>query len=140
MSSFSLYGIVLILGLALGGWGGHKATQLHYQHEIDLDKRKAQQQVDQANQRAENAATDWQAWAEVQRPKTVTITREVEREVSNDTECSARPLPAGLRDALTAAAAAGDDQRSPDSSMPAAPAARPEDLGRPGPGLRRDPG
>lgn len=120
---------------AAGGAASYKATSLYYEHEADLARVAAQAAVDEANQKATNAADDYEVWASLQRPKTITITREVEREVKADLDCSARALPDGLRNALTTAAADAD-QSDADGTVPAAPAPRFGDLGRPGPRLR----
>lgn len=130
---------ILISALAIfaaGGAASYKATSLYYEHEIDTAKSKAQKAVDDANQKAINAADDYEVWASLQRPRTITITREVEREVKADSDCSARALPDGLRDTLTAAAAADTDQPRADGAVPPAPGASAGDVGRFGPRLR----
>ena len=125
--NFTIAGIALAVATALGGYGGYKATRLHYEHVIDVAEKKAAADLATANQKAENAASDWEVWASLQRPKTVTVTREIEREVKADVDCSARPLPAGLRDALTRAGHA-DNPVVADAPVPAASAAGLGDL------------
>ena len=116
------YLLALLIGAALGGAGLWKATSLHYEHKIDLAAREARQLVDDADQRAVNAESDWTVWAALQRPKTITLTREVDREIQADTDCSAHNLPDELRDALTRVGAAAD-QPVVAGAVPAAPAA-----------------
>lgn len=115
------YLLVLLIGAALGGAGLWKAASLHYEHQIDVAAREAKRLVDAADQRAVNAEADWTVWAALQRPKTITLTREVDREIQADHDCSARALPDGLRDSLTRAGAAAD-QPVAAGSVPAAPA------------------
>ncbi len=116
------YLIALLLGVVIGGAGSWKATSMHYEHLASVAAREAQQKVDAANQRAENAASDWEVWASLQKPKTVTLIREVEREIAADSDCSTRALPDGLRDSLTRAGA-DHDQPVVADAVPAAPAA-----------------
>lgn len=134
--NFTIAGIALAVAAALGGYGGYKATRLHYEHVIDQAEKKSAAAVAAADQRAENAASDWEVWASIQRPKAVTITREVEREVKADPDCSQRALPDRLRDALTAAGSAAN-QPVADRAVPAPFAAGAFDLGRPRDGLFR---
>jgi hypothetical protein len=97
-----------------------------------------EQEAQDARRRVEHsqgAAITFEKVREAQRVRTVYITREVERAVQADTECSDRPLPPGLRDALTRAASDANTS-VPDSAVPSAPAASVADLGRLGDGLR----
>lgn len=55
---------------------------------------------DAAIDRGNKASADFEAWKATQRPKVITITKEVRNASQTDAVCSARPLPAGLRDAL----------------------------------------
>lgn len=124
----ALVAIALAVAAAAGGSGGWKLASMRYEHLADLAQRKAAADVAAANQRATNAADDYEVWASLQRPRTVTVTREVEREIKSDADCSTRPLPAGLRDALTRASADAD-QPVADRSLPAASAPGVGDLG-----------
>jgi hypothetical protein len=128
------YVLALLLGAASAGSAMWKLTSMHYEHVIDVRAREAAAKVGEANQRAINAADDYEVWASLQRPKTITITREVEREVKADTDCSPRALPPRLRDDLTAAAA-DTDQLVAAGPVPAASAPSAYDLGGRGPGL-----
>ena len=136
MMNLTIAGIALAVSAALGGWAGHHFTALHYQNLIGKQTREAQAKVDAADERALNAASDWEVWASIQRPKAITITREVERAAQDDPDCSQRALPPRLRDALTAAAAAAN-QPKPDGAVSPALAARPYELGPARDGLFR---
>ncbi len=130
-----LYPVMFALGLALGGTGGWRLTTMHYEHVIDVAAREAAAAVAAANIKAQGAAAGYETVRAAQRVRTITITREVEREVKADPDCSARALPDGLRDALTAASADAGEPIS-DSAVPAAVAASAGDVGRPGAGVR----
>lgn len=112
--------IALAAAAALGGLGSYKVTSLHYQHVIDQAAKKAQTDLDAANQRAQNAADDYEVWASLQRPKTITVTREINRAIQADMDCSRKPLPDSLRDALTAAGS-NDGQPIANRAVPAPP-------------------
>ena len=86
---------------------------------------------------AQNAATNYEKVKVQQRTNTVYLTREVERELKADVDCSARDIPAGLRDALYSAAT-GIDQPIPDLPLPAASAASAARVGGSGNRLRLD--
>lgn len=108
--------------LGAAGYAGHKLTADHYEgviakHQVEEDKALAD-----ANQKAANAAVDWQAWAEVQPAKIVFRDRKVADAFKADPVWAAASLPSGVRDQLTAAAA-GADPGQPDSAVPAAAAA-----------------
>lgn len=132
--SFTIGAIALAVAAAFGGMAGYKATSAHYEHVIAVEADKARQAVETANQQAQDAAGKYEAWKAAQRPKTITITREVARAVQADTDCSAKPLPDGLRAALAQAAA---DSNQPVAADPvsAASSATPFDLGANGAGL-----
>jgi hypothetical protein len=128
------------LALALGfgaGWRvqGWRATATAAEHE-----QQAAQDAARRFEHATAAAATYEVAREAQRVRTVTITREVQREVQADPDCSVRPMPDGLRSALEHASAAGADQPVAVGPVPAAPAASAGDLGGSGPGLRRPPG
>lgn len=101
---------------------------------LQLEARDAQRRSDKAI----DAAAGYEAAKDTQRPKTIIVTREVQRAVQSDLGCSVQPLPSGLRDALVRAARV--DQPGPDSAMPSASAAGAFDLGRSRAGLLRSVG
>lgn len=129
--------LILLVAAFLGGAAGAaKITSMHYLHVIDVAAQEAAAAVAEANTRAQGAAASYETTRAAQRVRTITITREVEREVKADPDCSARALPAGLRDALTAAAAADAGEPVADRAVPAAAAASAGFVGRFGAGLR----
>lgn len=132
--NFTIAAVALAVSAIAGGFASYKATSLHYEHKIDLAAKQAQVDIDAANQKAQNAADDWEVWQSIQKPKTITITREVSRAVQNDPDCSKRALPVGMRDALTKA---GQTNHQPiaDGALPAASSAGLGDLGRHSRGL-----
>lgn len=106
------------------------------------DRDRAQLEARDAHRRSDQAITaaaGYEAAKAALRPRTITITREIERAVQADPDCSSKPLPASLRDALTSAAR-GSDQPLATGSMPAASAAGAFDLGRLGARLRGNAG
>lgn len=128
--------LILALAAFLGGAAGAaKLTSMHYLHVIDVAAQEAAAAVAEANTRAQGAAASYEATRAAQRTRTVTITREVEREVKSDPDCSTRPLPGGLRDALTAATADAGEPVA-DSAVPATAAASAGHVGRSGAGVR----
>lgn len=128
--------LILLVAAFLGGAAGAaKITSMHYLHVIDVAAQEAAAAVAEANTRAQGAAASYETTRAAQRVRTITITREVEREVKADPDCSARALPAGLRDALTAAAADAGEPVA-DGAVPAAAAASTGLVGRLGAGLR----
>lgn len=122
-----------LAALAIGFSGGWKvATWRADANAVEVQR----QTVAEAARRFEHAtasAAAYEVQREAQRVRTITVTREVQREVLADADCSARALPDGLRDALTAAAADADQPRAA-GAVPAAPAASAGDVG--GSGLR----
>lgn len=115
-----------------GGWQvrGWKAS-----HD---DAGRIAQEAHDAKRRAEQsmgAAAGYEAAKAALRPRTIVVTREVEHAVQADPDCSSKPLPDSLRDALTRAGL-DPDRAVADSPMPAASATRVEDVGRSGTGLR----
>ncbi len=130
---------LLVLALILGAVPAWRLTAMHYEHVIDVAAREAAEAVAEANMNALASAAAYEEVRAKARVRTVTLTREIEREVRSDLDCSARPLPDGLRVALTNAAADAD-QPGAARAMPAASAASASDVGRSGPGLRRPPG
>jgi len=132
--------VAIALAIAAGaftsGWQVRAWKSSHDEAQrIELEARDAHRRADQAI----TAAAGYEAEKAAQRPRTIIVTREVARAVQADPDCSARPLPSGLRDALTRAAT-GDDQPIADGAVPAASAARDADVGRPRDRLLRDAG
>lgn len=109
-------------------------TKDHYEGVIAKEKVQAQQLVDAADKKAANAATDWQAWAEVQPAKIVYRNRKAADVFKAEPVWSAASIPAGVRNTLIAAAA-GAAASSPDSALPATGAASAADQSGSGPGL-----
>lgn len=114
-------GIALILVTLLGAW-----WMVH-----SLEARGAAQckaavaaAVESANARAQSAADDFAAWKLTHQPKTTTITKRVHDAIQADPDCSGKPLPAQLHDALSAAGQS-EDSRIPDGPVPSASAANP---------------
>lgn len=130
---------LLALALILGAVPAWKLTAMHYERVIDVAAREAAQAIADANLEALASAAAYEEVRAKARVRTVTLTREIEREVHSDPDCSARALPDGLRVALTNAAADAD-QPGAAHAVPAASAASTPDVGRSGPGLRRPPG
>ena len=109
-------------------------TRDHYLGVIAADKVAAVKLIDTANQKAENAAIDWQAWADVQPAKIVYRNRKVADALKADPVWAATPIPAGVRDQL-AASAPGEDPAVADSAVPAPSAASAPDQRGSGTGL-----
>ena len=127
----------IALAAALSGFmGGWKVRD--WQAGADTAQRLELEGRDAArrSEKAIGAAQSYENEKAIERPKVITRIREVTRAVQADPDCSGRPLPASLRDALTDAAASGN-QPVPAGAMPAASSAEPYDLGRPRDGLFR---
>lgn len=125
--------LAIAAGAFTGGWNVRAwKSSADDAERAELEARDAARRAD----RAIDAAAGYEAAKAVQRPRTIIVTREVARAVQADPDCAQRDLPPGLRDALTRAAT-GDDQPVADGAVPAAPAARAFDLGRPRDGLLR---
>jgi hypothetical protein len=119
--------------VSLGTW--NLATD-HYLAIAQAKQLETDKRVAAANQKAENAAIDWQAWAEVQPAKIVYRDRKVQDAFKAAPEWAATPLPDGVRNQL-AAAAPGADPDSAEGAMPAASAASAADQPGSGTGLSR---
>lgn len=127
-------GILALVVALIGGWVWQREKWT--QAGIEECQAKSLVLLNQANQKAQAAASDYEALKAQRRPKVITITREVASAVQADSDCSQRAIPASLRDALTRAGHP-DDTGQPDAAVPAASAANPYDLGSFGAGLRR---
>lgn len=130
-----------VLALAVGFGAGWRVQGWRAGAERAEAEQQAARDAAKRFEHASAAAAGYEAQREVQRVRTVTVTREVAREVQSDPDCSSRPVPDGLRLALERAAAAGAaDPALADLAVPPARAAAAADVGGSGPGLRRDPG
>lgn len=129
--NLAIAAIALIFAAVLGGAGSYKVTTLYWQHRISVEADKANVAINEANRKAEDAAGQYETWKAAQRPKTITIQREVVREVKADTDCSLRAIPDGLRSALVKSST-DSNQPDPSRGVPAASAASPYELGRVG--------
>jgi hypothetical protein len=123
--AYVLGAVLLLGGGASSSWW---FTSEHYQKLALEAERDARKQVDEANQKAINAEADWQVWAELQRPANVKNQRDLEHAIKTDLDCSARAVPASVRDPLIAA---GADAHQPGVAgpVPAPSAAGTFDLG-----------
>ena len=111
-------------------------TRDHYLGVIAADKVAVQKQVDAANLKADNAAIDWQAWAEVQPAKIVYRNRKVANAFKAEPVWAAASIPSAVRVLLDAPAPGSDaDPAVADSAMPAASAASAADQSGSGPGI-----
>lgn len=134
-----LYAAAAMLAVSIGFGSGWKVRAWKAGNDEAESTMAAAKELAARNDRAMGAAVAFEAVREKQRVRTITITREVEREVKADPGgCSASLLPAGLRDALTRAVAGDDSSPLPAGPVPATPAASAGDLG--GRGLVLHPG
>lgn len=118
--------------------GAYKLTSMSYEANIAKAAQEAQARVDASNRTALNAAASYEGWKATQKPKVITITREVERAVQESHDWSVEPVPASVQHAI-AAAAANASASEPDAAVPAVPAASDPDEQRSGTGLRVGP-
>lgn len=125
------YTIACLVALAVGAAGSYEATKLYFEHVIDQNTLKARAEVDAANTKAQRSAADYEMWKANNRPRTITVTKEVASAVQADPDCSAKPLPDQLRDALTAAGANADQPLAADA-VPAPRSTGAFDLGSAG--------
>lgn len=126
--NLTIAAIALAVAGALGGWAGHELTAAHYEKQIAASDEKNRKDLVDANLRAENAASDYEVWKSIQKPKTITVTREIERAIKADSDCSAKPLPLSLRNALIKAGG-GSDQPVPSFALSASSPAGAVDVG-----------
>jgi hypothetical protein len=99
--------VVLVLAAVIGFVyaKGHKAGLAAGRAELEAFRQEVGARILEANQRAEQAAADFEEWKRKQRPKVITVVKEVDRVIEANPEWSRTALPDGVRDALTAAAA-----------------------------------
>lgn len=128
-----------VLALAAGFVGGWRVNAWKAGAELAESQRQAAAEAARRFEHAKASASGYEVAREAQRVRTITVTREVQREVLSDPDCSARALPDGLRRAL-ADAAAGAGQPVSAGPLPAASAAPVGDVGGSGAGLRRPAG
>ena len=128
-----------LMALALGFTGGWKTATWRADAEAAELQRQTAADAARRFEHATAAARTYEVAREAQRVRTITITREVEREVRADTDCAVRPVPDGLRIALERAAEGATDQPGTDGAMPPASGASAPDMGGRGPGLRPGP-
>jgi hypothetical protein len=133
-----IYLAVLCFGIGggLGGIGSWWFTSEHYENVALKLKAETDEKINQANDRANKAADNYETWKAAQQPVIVMQQREVQRELKADPDCSSRPLPVGLRNALTTRSANADTGVA-DDPLPAALATSLVDVGRPGARLPR---
>jgi len=80
--------------------------------------RQAQQTaIDEAQMRSAAAALRYEEWKAAQRPKIVTVIKEVDRALQTNPSWAAEPLPPGVRDAIEAARAL-DGASKPEPTVP----------------------
>ncbi|MBA2413205.1 MAG: hypothetical protein H0V63_10330 [Burkholderiaceae bacterium] len=58
-------------------------------------------QIDAANVRADRAAASFEEWKRNHKPKTITVTREIVREIEKHKDWANEPIPDSVRDALS---------------------------------------
>ena len=121
----------LAAAVSFGTW---KIAADHYTAIAEAKQIESDRLVGVANQKAQDAAIDWQAWAEVQPAKIVYRDRKVQDAFKAAPEWSSTRLPDGVRNQL-AAPAPGADPAVADSAVPAASAASAADQRGSGAGL-----
>ena len=115
------YAIAGLIALVVGFTSGWKVAT--WRAESNASELVAAQAHDALvrQEHASGAATQYEVAKAAQRTRTIYVTRDVERAVQGDPDCSGKPLPSSLRDALSRAAA-NTDQPQPDVPMRAASA------------------
>jgi len=83
-------------------------TKDHYEGVIAKDKIEQQKAIDAANLKADNAAIDWQAWAEVQPAKIVYRNRAVAAAFKAEPAWAAASIPAAVATLLSEPAPGAD--------------------------------
>lgn len=133
-----MYAAAALVALSIGFGSGWKVRAWKAGNDEAESTMAAAKELAARNDKAMGAAVAFESVREKQRVRTITITREVEREVKADPGgCAAVELPAGLRDALTRAVSGDDSLAVPAGPVPAASAASTADVGGFGNGLRR---
>ncbi len=108
------------LGFALAGvqtvrlsW--EQAAHVREVAAIHDNQREAQRM---AQARANNAATRYEQWKAAQRPRIVTVIKEVDRALQTSPDWATQPLPDSVRDAINSARTL-DATTEPESTLPA---------------------
>jgi hypothetical protein len=127
-----VYAAAAIAALSIGFAGGWRVATWRADAEAAELQRQTAADAARRFEHATAAARTYEATREAQRVRTVTVTREVAREVQADVDCAARDLPLSLRSALERAAGSHADQPGPARPLLTAPAASAANLGRPG--------
>lgn len=121
--------------IAVGFTGGWKVASWRADSKAAEVREQTARETAKQIERATSAATSFEQTRAAQRIKTITVTREVQREVAADADCSAKPLPDGLRNALVRAASPASEPGAA-SPLPAARTASAANVGGLGAGLR----
>lgn len=77
-----------------------------------------QSAIDESQMRANQAAHRYEEWKAAQRPRIVTVIKEVDRALQTNAAWAAEPLPVSVRDAIEAARAL-DSTAKPEPTVPA---------------------
>ena len=109
-------------------------TRMYYTAQIARIEARERQAVDDANAQAQVAAQGFEQWKAAQKPKVITITREVDRVIEIERAWSSSPLPDSVRNAIEAAER---DLAEPVDPVPRAWSFTASDKQRPSEGLRR---
>lgn len=102
-----VYLAAALAALAIGFSGGWRVATWRADSNAAELQRQATAEIARRVEQATAAATAYEARREAQRVRTITVTREVAREVQADADCAVKALPPPLRDALIRAAADG---------------------------------
>ena len=110
---------VAALGFALAGVQTVRLSLEQRNHVRDVaaihDTQREAQRMAQA--RATAAAQRYEEWKAAQRPKIITITKEVDRALQTDSRWAAEPLPVSVRDALNTTRSL-DSTTEPEPAVP----------------------
>lgn len=114
------------LGVALAAavaWGGLQTMRLAREQSAHVSEvaeiRQAQQSaIDEAQMRANQAALRYEEWKTAQRPRIVTVIKEVDRALQTNSSWAAEPIPVSVRDAIEAARTLGATAQ-PEPALPA---------------------
>lgn len=98
--------LVVLAAIVFVYMKGDKAGYARGKAELEAFRVEVGTRILEANARADQAAQDFETWKRTQRPKVITVIKEVDRVLEVNREWSDAPLPDGVRDALNAATAA----------------------------------
>lgn len=97
--------VLLIAGFAAFFYmRGHKSGLAQGRQELASYQADITAKLLEANKRADQAAQDFEDWKRKQRPKVITVVKEVDRVLDANPEWSSGVVPRGVSDALAAAA------------------------------------